>query len=249
MQLRQSRHLLWDGCVNVRDLGGHVAEAGGQVAYGRVVRADSVRQLSDDGWKALVDYGIARIVDLRWREELEADPPRELPVEVVHIALFGRPQDVDAIDELVAPLDDPVAWKLAYYWECLERFTENFGASVEAVAEAPSGGVVVHCAGGVDRTGLVSALLLRVAGVAIDDIAEDYALSDENWAPLRQEWIDEAATPEERRWRRLWSTIPAAVMSGTLERLEAEYGSAGEYLGSAGISDDVLERVRARLLA
>jgi protein-tyrosine phosphatase len=248
MELRESRGLVWEGCVNVRDLGGHSTDDGRQVAYGRVVRADSVRQLSQGGWKALGDYGITRIVDLRWHEELEADPPSELPVEVVHIPLFGRPQDVDPIDELVAPLEDPVQRKIAYYRECLGRFPNNFGTAIAAVGEAPAGGVVVHCAGGVDRTGLVSALLLRLAGVTIDDIAADYAVSEENWAPFREQWIEEAATPEEKRWRRLWSAIPAEVMTGTLEELEARYGSVREYLRSAGVSDAVLERVRARLV-
>jgi protein-tyrosine phosphatase len=248
MELRESRGLVWEGCVNVRDLGGHSTDDGRQVAYGRVVRADSVRQLSDDGWKALVAYGITRVVDLRWHEELEADPPSELPVEVVHIPLFGRPQDVDPIDELVAPLEDPVQRKIAYYRECLQRFPGNFGTAIAAVGEAPPGGVVVHCAGGVDRTGLVSALLLRVASVAIDDIAADYAVSDESWAPFREQWIAEAATPEEKRWRRFWSAIPGEVMTRTLEELEARYGSVREYLRSAGVSDAVLERVRARLV-
>ena len=49
----------WDGCVNVRDLGGLPLEGGGETAFGVVVRADSIRSLSDEGWQALVDYGVA----------------------------------------------------------------------------------------------------------------------------------------------------------------------------------------------
>ena len=37
--------------------------------------------------------------------------------------------------------------------------------------------MVVHCTRGKDRTGLVSALILRIAGVSIDAIAADYGLS------------------------------------------------------------------------
>ena len=36
----QERTLSWDGCLNVRDLGGHVTEGGGRTRYGAVVRAD-----------------------------------------------------------------------------------------------------------------------------------------------------------------------------------------------------------------
>ena len=59
------RLLSWDGCLNVRDLGGHRVAAGGATRYRRVVRADCVRQLTDDGWDALVGYGIQTVVDLR----------------------------------------------------------------------------------------------------------------------------------------------------------------------------------------
>ena len=79
--------LAWEGCLNVRDLGGHATEDGAVTRPGVVVRADALGRLSDAGWQALVDYGIARIVDLRLHDEREADPPRELPVELVHVQL------------------------------------------------------------------------------------------------------------------------------------------------------------------
>ena len=47
------RTLAWDGCLNVRDLGGHPTEDGGVTRFGSIVRADSIRRLTDDGWAAL----------------------------------------------------------------------------------------------------------------------------------------------------------------------------------------------------
>ncbi|HEY6017128.1 MAG TPA: tyrosine-protein phosphatase, partial [Gaiellaceae bacterium] len=85
-----TRVLAWDGCVNVRDLGGLPLEDGGETAYRVVVRSDSVRTLTDAGWEALAAYGVERVVDLRFEEELAEDPPRELDVEVVHVPLLGR---------------------------------------------------------------------------------------------------------------------------------------------------------------
>ena len=43
---------------------------------------------------------------------------------------------------------------------------------------APAGGVLVYGRPGKDRTGLVTPLVLAVAGVTATDIAADYAVSD-----------------------------------------------------------------------
>jgi protein tyrosine/serine phosphatase len=242
------RTLAWDGCVNVRDLGGH--ETGtGPTAYGAVVRADSIRKLSDDGWCAVVDYGIARIVDLRLHEELEADPPADLPVEVVHVSLLGdgRPEDWEEIDRIAAAAPDAASATTAVYLEFLERWRGQFGTAVRAVADAPPGGVLVHCQGGKDRTGLVAALLLRLAGVSIAEIAFDYAVSEENLRGTAAAWIAEAEDEGERERRTRISATPAAAMVRVLEELERRYDSVAGYLRAGGAADETIERAAARL--
>lgn len=245
----QDRHLTWDGCVNVRDLGGHPTEDGSETRYRRIVRADSVRGLSDAGWEALVAYGVRRIVDLRWHEELAEDPPRELPVEVVHIPLLGDHEDAIGreIDALVRDIGDAAVRRSTMYLEFLRRYPANFAAAVAAVGRAPEGAAVVHCAGGVDRTGLVSALLLRLAGVAPEHIANDYAASEANWAPRTAVWISEADDEEEREFRSFLARMPPEAMLAVLETLEREHGGVADYLRDAGIAEDDLERARARL--
>ena len=52
--------------------------------------------------------------------------------------------------------------------------------------------VVVHCEGGKDRTGLVTAFLLKIAGVSDEHIAEDYAISEERLKPRHDQWLAEA---------------------------------------------------------
>jgi protein-tyrosine phosphatase len=243
------RQLTWDGCVNVRDLGGHPTEDGGETRFRAVVRADSVRGLSDEGWEALVDYGVRRIIDLRWHEELAEDPPRELPVEVVHIPLLGGREDGIGreIDALLEEVRDPAVRRSLMYLEFLRRYPENFAAAVTAVARAPEGAALVHCAGGVDRTGLVSALLLRLAGVAPEHIGDDYAASEANWAPRTAVWIDEAEDEGEREFRRFLSRMPPQAMLRVLETLDAEHGGVAGYLRASGMADEELERARVRL--
>jgi protein-tyrosine phosphatase len=87
---------------------------------------------------------------------------------------------------------------------------------------------------GKDRTGLVSALLLRVAGVSVQDVATDYALTEQNLRPLWQPWFDAARDDRERARRRLMSLTPAATMEGVLRELGTRGGEEA-YLRDAGV--------------
>jgi protein-tyrosine phosphatase len=237
-----TRALDWDGCENVRDLGGLPLEQGGETRSGVLVRSDNVRKLTDAGWASLADHGVTRIVDLRLPEELDNDPPRELDLDVVHVSLVGGvdPAFHERIDEYE---DDAGYWTWVYTW-ILENRRENIARVIAAIAEA-DGIVVVHCHAGKDRTGVVVAVALRAAGVPIDEIVADYALTG-SFAP---DWVD-AAPDAKERVRRAWMTgSPPAAMAQALEHLDRELGGVDAYLLGAGLSDEQLARLRDRLAA
>jgi protein tyrosine/serine phosphatase len=243
--------LEWEGCLNVRDLGGLPTEDGRVTASGRVVRSDNVRRLTDAGWRSLAEHGVTRIVDLRWPEELAEDQPRDVDVEVVHISVLGESIDEDYIAKLDEHLDsvDDVADHYAWsYVDFLERYRDRFGVAFAAVADA-DGAVVVHCMGGKDRTGLVSALLLRLVGVSHEAIGADYAVSAENLAPRNVEWL--ASNPDAQELARgtKLSQTPAAGMVRVLEEIESRYGDVASYLRAAGLSDEQVARLEERLVA
>lgn len=247
----RSRTLSWDGCVNVRDLGGHPTEDGRTTRFGAVVRADSIRHLSDAGWEALLGYGVSRIVDLRLYSELAVDPPRELAVEVVHVPLMPEldHEEWSEIDAVGDAAPDAATATRVVYLEFLERFRARFGEAVAAVAEAPPGTVVVHCFGGKDRTGLVVALLLRLAGVGRETIGTDYAVSGVNLRELTDAWIADADEELERERRTRIGEAPAAAMVAVLEELERRYGSVRGYLAGADVEPRTMDAAAARLLA
>jgi protein-tyrosine phosphatase len=241
------RVLTWEGCLNVRDLGGHVTEDDGTTRFGAVVRADSVRHLTPAGWRALVDYGIRTIVDLRRHDELERDPPLDAPVDVVHVPL-ETPEDELRIRAAWRQEGDDEAGILGAYVLMTELVAPNFARAVEAVAEAPEGGVVVHCYAGKDRTGLMCAMLLRLAGARIEDVAADYGVSGENFRPMTDPWAAAAPDDRERALRLRIGASPPQVMTKLLAELEQRHGDMRGYLLEAGASPDALDQARARLL-
>jgi len=89
------RHLVWDGCFNVRDLGGHRTGDGRTTHFGAVVRSDAPDRLSDAGWAALESHGVRTIVDLRDPSELGGASVRwgnlALSVRRTAIWLMERP--------------------------------------------------------------------------------------------------------------------------------------------------------------
>ena len=246
------RDLVWDGCLNVRELGGHPTAEGSETRFGAIVRSDSVSQLTDAGWQALVAHGVRTVVDLRGDHEREEDPPRELPVDVVHVPFMEANEEewqeiAEEIETAAAAAPDVETSTRDVYVIFLERFKGNVAAAVREVARAPEGGVVVHCVGGKDRTGLLTAFLLHVAGVPEEEIAADYALSEERLRPRHEAWFEAAESDEElERLQRIAQT-PAGSMIGVFRELERRYGSVEGYLRSAGVEEEDLERVRSRL--
>jgi protein tyrosine/serine phosphatase len=245
------RRLDWEGCLNVRDLGGHPTEDGRETRMRAVVRADSVRRLTERGWEQLVEYGIRTIVDLRVHSELAEDAPAELPVDVVHVPFLEEvslEKQLEIAERWLSAPDDVSATRDGYL-EMLESYPANAAAAVSAIARAPEGGVLVHCFGGKDRTGLVVALLLRLAGVGVDDIAADYGLSSEYIRPSWEPWVEDASDDTERELRRRFSASPAEAMAQVLAELERKHGSVAGYLLDGGAAEEDLESARARLLS
>lgn len=244
------RLLAWEGCANVRDLGHLPFGPAGRTRPGVVVRADNVRRLTERGWEQALRHGVRRVVDLRFPGEEPGEPDLHADVEVVAVSLFGerdRVREATFEDRLKNEAETgPLFARL--YVRTLERRADRVAAAVTAVAEA-DGPVIVHCAAGKDRTGLVAALLLALAGVRDADVAADYALSGPNVAVLFRNWVDEAAgDPSEHRLRTRLLESPADAMVATLAWLR-EVGGPERYLQEAGVAASTLRGLHTRLTA
>ena len=245
-QREWTRLLAWEGCLNARDLGGYQTEDGHETRWGAVVRSDSPAALTEAGRAALADYGVRAIVDLRLPTEL-ADHPNPFAEPGDHGIVYTN---VSFIDPAAAP-PEAVSTLAEDYLQMLDRYRQGVAEAMAAIARAPEGVVVIHCAAGKDRTGLISALLLGLVDVPAETIAADYALTAELLRPREQEWLA-ACPPEERAEREalLARYAPTAeVMLTVLAGLGERFGGVEPYLLATGLARDDLDRLRDRLLA
>jgi protein tyrosine/serine phosphatase len=233
------RTLDWDGCHNVRDLGGLAAAGGRKTRWGAIVRSAKIDGLTPAGWAALVAHGIRTIIDLREPAERMNVPPRPDGVTTVNIPLDDA-ADTDLWDHI---REQELDGTPLYYPVFLEHKPERCAAAISAVAQAAPGGVLIHCAAGWDRTGLVALLLLALAGVGADDIATDYLLSGPNMRPvfLNLGYDDPVTTVADIHARK--GITPNESIAETL----ASLGGDG-YLLAAGVSKADIAALRDRLL-
>jgi protein-tyrosine phosphatase len=185
-RLRADRDLHWDGCVNARDLGGLPTADGRITRHGALIRSEAVDRLSPDGWRALRDHGVRTIIDLREPDEW-TDPGQD--VETIRIPLDRIAEHPDFWADW---MHGPQFGTPLYYGPFVERFPERIAEVLDAIEQAPPGGVLFHCVGGRDRTGLVAIAVLAAAGVAPETIADDYARGAERahtYEPILEEYL------------------------------------------------------------
>jgi protein-tyrosine phosphatase len=250
------RVLDWDGCINVRDLGGLRTRDGRAVRWGALVRSDLLCRLSEVGRRAPVEHGIRTVIDVRFPDEVASDWD-SYPFRDQNADSPDGPRYMNLPFNIQPTADLPAARALFHAADSradINKLDVDFNrlgiaCIVGAIADAQPGGVLVHCHGGKDRTGMVVGLVLSLLGVPDDDIADDYALSGANLEPLIIEWLDHMSSdPVERDRLRRLATPSRQAMLETLAHVAAEHGSAESYLRAGGLGEAQIERLRSRLL-
>ena len=119
-----------------------------------------------------------------------------------------------------------------------------------ALAEPHDSTVLYHCAGGKDRTGVISALLLGLADVSPELIAADYAVTARYLihsfllANVVQSDPQEIHTWQEYEQR----FCPPEAMLITLQHLDEHYGGVEGYVRTIGLSDKQISQLRKQMV-
>lgn len=255
-----TRHIPLQGVENFRDFGDYAAGEG-RLKKGVLFRAAHQSGATDEDLVAMAGLGIVTIVDLRRPNERERDPSRRwegFAAEVIDNDLGVSGEDpwhtfLRSSDLSERSIRD---YLVEYYRRApfKERHLDLFRRYFQALAAA-RGPVLIHCAAGKDRTGLLAALTHHVAGVGDDDIVDDYLLTNNEERFIRR-GPKFAAVIEEATGRRPSDAAVRAAMgveadylATAIARMKDEYGSLDGYLEQAvGLDAAGREAVRAHIL-
>ena len=258
-----NQDMVWielEGAVNVRDVGGLPTVDGGETVFRRVLRSENLQELTEEDIVRLVDeIGVTTIVDLRSTRELMTEGPAPLDsvdgVQHAHHPVLK--EFLDASDTVAAALlltaqqEDreryPADTMCGHYLGYLENRPEEVVGALRSIVAAP-GAAVVHCAAGKDRTGVVIAIALTVAGVEPEVIVADYVATND-----RIEAIVERLS-RSKMYGGDVSTRPvrahearAETMQAFLEQLDVRYGGLPNWLAEHGFTADEVAQLRAKL--
>lgn len=249
-----SLHL--EGVANARDIGGYRTMDGMRVRRGMIYRSGELSGATDYDLERLQGLDVRLILDLREVAEAAAAPDR-VPDGAAYALLpftepIGTARQVTAIVRNLHQLE--TVMQQLYAEIALRTGAQNLGIILRQLAEDDRAlPVLIHCTAGKDRTGITIGMILAVLGVPEDVILADYSLSNRFHRTFA-----ESVTLQAQSLRRIGisgadlhalSLADPATLAATFALLRTRYGTLDVYLNAmAGVDDQTLRRLRARLL-
>jgi protein tyrosine/serine phosphatase len=243
-----------EGAVNAR-----------AVVPGRLLRSDNLQDLTPRDVQHLVeDHGLRAVIDLRTGAEVQLEGPgpltRVADVVIEHRSLY--PEAGERTDAIEA--DTIVPWQngrdrgadlpgepptVRAYWGYLERRPDSIVAALRTIAAPPAdGAVLVHCAAGKDRTGLVIAMAMEIAGAERDAVVADYARTSERIERIVRRLASSPTYAHDMQTQDpMHHAARPESMARVLELLDERHGGVGGWLAEHGFGDDDAAALRARL--
>ena len=220
----------WFNTFNTRDLGYTPTMNGEYVKPQRLIRSDAPLTVSDDVKEFLIKHNIKTVIDLR-SEKIANISPNAFVADS-RFSCYNYPLSINA----KAPNSENDV--IENYYSMIDNDTaivNIFGTMANA-----TGGVLFHCQEGKDRTGIISGLLLLLAGVSDIDIYADYEISN----VYLYEMIKKAKTilPDYLLY------LKPEYMENVLSYLREKYGTIENYLLSKGIAKTEIHKLKRKLL-
>jgi protein-tyrosine phosphatase len=260
-----SRLIDLDGAVNVRDIGGYRSMYGLEVRRRRLIRGDSLSQLSPADGPRLGRLGLRTVIDFRTSGEVLLNGPDRLPpgVELTSLPVSGG--DLESIYELIASGDhERQATELGdgraaeFMVEINRGFVsdtqqrEAFGAALRLLCSPGRLPLLYHCSSGKDRAGWMTAIVLTALGVPRELVLRDYLLSNDfhrtGYQKLRFDLVKTGIVADPELLRPILEQSPT-YLGAAFEEADRRYGSFGRFLTCGlQVSEAMLDGLRRTLL-
>lgn len=226
------------GAVNLRDVGG-IPVGRSRIREGVLFRSGQPAGLTEEG-RALLRPRIRHVVDLRDDAEVAQEPSALGDVRTTRVPLF--------LGSVASLFTEDVSLEGMY-----GHLVHDAAPRMAEVMRVLGAGepTLVHCTAGKDRTGVSVAIALTAVGADREAVVEDYALTAQLLPAARRAAIVQylnARHPDARHAVALAVESPAPVMRALLAGIDERYGSAAEYLLSAGLTPSELEALGAALV-
>lgn len=232
------------------------------VVPGALLRSDNLQTLTARDVRVLVEQEALKVVlDLRTDLEVRREGPgplaQEPRVRIEHRSLYPRSGGNTDLDAATVNLWPPTAasgWPdephvVQAYLSYLTARPDSIVAAIRTIANA-DGAVLVHCAAGKDRTGVVVALALDAAGIDRTAIVGDYLATGQRIDAILARLVASPTYRSELEGHDPRTHAPiAATMERVFELLDEHFGGSAAWLSAHGLSDAELGRLRQRLAA
>lgn len=229
------------GAHNVRDLGGYPTEDGKTTKYKAFLRGDSLHGLTKEDEEYLDGYGVRLVIDVRGNNEafLHPDHIDKRQIKRIHVPLLDHIQSEAMLGKLPGDMGE-------MYIGLVENSKDGLKEIFTNMAEE-EGTTLYHCTAGKDRTGVITMLALKLAGVADEVVLADYAASET--------YMKDMFEKQRRMVEKAGVNVPDYVfrskpeyMQKLMEHIVRNYGTVKDYLKNIGLSDDELGKLKGKIV-
>jgi protein-tyrosine phosphatase len=186
-QVHDQRLLKFKGTYNFRDIGGYEAQDGRTMKWGVLFRSDELSRLSSEDLIKLQRLNLRTICDLRAPKERKSKPdrvPYKTNIRIVNVPIYQKGQNANRLQRWLWLLtgkfkdfDSELFMKDFYHSMVFDHATQ-IGEIMTLISDKRNLPALIHCTGGKDRTGFVSAVIQLLMGVPRKTVLEDYMLSN-----------------------------------------------------------------------
>lgn len=242
-EIRANQPMRLEGSKNTRELGGYSTVNGINTINGAFLRSDKPSSFTERDQEILYRYGVRLVLDLRSQGEIDHEPcvlKGYQDIEYVHVPLIDNIQSDPTKLNLPASLGET-------YITLVDGSKKSFYTAFCAMLRHRDDCVFFNCTGGKDRTGVMSMLLLKLAGVPDEIVIADYAATYFN---LKEEMDQYLAAMKEMNMQ-----VPVYLMMSepenmktALAHLHSTYGTVEAYLEEIGLKHQEIQGLKQKLL-